>query len=126
MKSALPIAAVVLGCVLLAMSLLWGLLFPASASWTPEKSEQLTALGNRATEIQLQLDKAQTRPSMHSGLNPAELKSELEKVSAEYKVLYDEFSGITKAPKSSSRFLKWAGIAFVVAGGLVVYTTRSA
>ena len=49
------------------------------------------------------LDKAQTRPSMHSGENPAELKEELEKVSAEYKALYEEFSGVSKAPESSSR-----------------------
>jgi hypothetical protein len=126
MKSALPVAAVALGCLLLAVSFLWSIVFPASASWTPEKSEQLTALGNRATEIQLQLGKAQTRPSMHSGKNPAELKSELDKVEAEYKALYNEFAGATKAPESSSRFLRWAGIAFVVAGGVVVYATRSA
>jgi hypothetical protein len=126
MKSALPVAAVTLGVVLLAISFLWAIVFPASASWTPEKSEKLTSLGNRATEIQLQLDKAQTRPSMHSGQNPAELKEELEKVSAEYKVLYAEFSGASKAPESSSRFLRWAGIAFVVAGGLTVFATRGA
>jgi hypothetical protein len=125
MKSALPTAAVALGVVLLAASFLWAVMFPASASWTEEKSARLMELGNRATEIQLELGKAKTRPSMHSGQNPAELQAEYDQVAKEYKTLHEEFTSKSKAPDSASTILRWSGIAFVVAGGLVVFATRS-
>jgi hypothetical protein len=126
MKSVLPAAAVAVGIVLLGVSLVWAMLFPASRGWTEEKSRRLTDLGNQATEIQLQLGQSRTRPSMHSGVNPAELPEKLEKVNAEYKALYEEFRTATERPKSASRYLKWSGIAFVVAGALIVFATRSA
>ena len=126
MKSSLPTAAVVLGVVLLAASFLWAVLFPAGKSWTEEKSAQMSALGDQATELQRQILASQSRPSMHSGENPAELQEKYDKVAAEYKALHEEFMGNTKAPESASRFLRWSGIAFVIAGGLVVFATRSA
>jgi hypothetical protein len=124
MKSALPASAVILGVVLLAASLLWAMLFPATRGWTEEKSSRMIELGNRAAEIQRQLSHAEARPSMHAGVNPAELKAEYEKVSAEYKELYEAFSGATESPKTASRILRWSGIAFVVAGAIVVFAGR--
>jgi hypothetical protein len=124
MKSTLPAVAVVLGIVLLAASVLWAIVLPASRGWTEEKSARMTELGNRASDIKLQLTRAQAKPSMHSGLNPAELQAEYDKISAEYKTLYDEFSGATQTPKTASSILRWSGIAFVVAGAIVVFANR--
>jgi hypothetical protein len=124
MKSTLPAVAVVLGIVLLLGSALWALIFPPSRSWTEEKATRLTELGNRATALQLQLDQAKARPSMHSGLNPAELKAEQEQVEADYKALYQEFASASNSPKTAASFLRWAGIAFIAAGALVVMATR--
>ena len=84
----------------------------------------MTDLGNRAAEINWQLTGAQAKPSMHAGVNAAELKAEYDQVSADYKVLYDEFSGLTQTPKTASSILRWSGIAFVVAGAIVVFASR--
>jgi len=125
MKSLLPTTAVILGIVLLAASAAWAILFPASRAWTEEKSTRMTQLGNQATEIARQLQQAKTRPSMHSGENPAELQAKYDVIAAEYKALHEEFTSAQDGPKSAATFLKWSGIAFVVAGGLIVFATRS-
>jgi len=61
---------------------------------------------------------------MHSGRNAAELKAEYEKIAAEYKTLHEEFVSASGSPKTAARFLRWAGIAFIAAGALVVLATR--
>lgn len=86
----------------------------------------MTELGNQATAIQMKIDQATARPSMHAGENPAELKAKYDEVAAEYKLLYAEFKSADESPKTAAVFLRWSGIAFVVAGGLVVFATRSA
>jgi hypothetical protein len=123
MKSVLPAGAVALGVVLLAASAAWAILFPASRAWTPEKSARLTQVGNECSAIKLQLNKP-GKPSTKPGEAPAELKAKFEQLDAEYKQLYLEFSGATESPKKAKRFLWWSGIAFVVAGGLIVFATR--
>ncbi len=126
MKSALPAGAVVLGLVLLVASALWATLFPSSRGWTEEKSARMIELGNRASELERQLSIAQAKPSMHAGESSAEMQAEFETVSAEYKTLYDEFNGASESPKTASKILRWSGIAFVIAGGLVVFAGRGA
>lgn len=125
MKSSIPTAVVALGVLLLISSFLWAILFPASRTWTDEKSAQMTSLGDQATEIRLKLDLAKSKPSMHSGENPAELQAKYDEVAAQYKELYEEFNGASKAPESASRLLRWSGIAFVAAGGFITFATRS-
>jgi hypothetical protein len=124
MKSALPTAAVVLGFVLLVASALWAVLFPASRGWTEEKSARMIALGDRAGELQRQRTQAEARPGAQPKIDIEALKKEEAKVAAEYKVLYDEFNGAEAAPKTASRILRWSGIAFVVAGAIVVFANR--
>lgn len=124
MKTALPAVAVVVGVVLLSLSLAWSIFFPASAVWTTEKSTQMTELGNQATALKLQMQ-SQSKPSMHAGQNQAELKEKYDQVSAEYKILYDEFRSAKDSPQTSSSILRWAGIAFIAAGAMVVMATRN-
>ena len=126
MKAAIAPATIALGLLLLVASLLWSTLFPATNSWTEEKSVRLTELGNHATEIRLQLIKAQQRPSMHSGQSAAELQDQFNKIDAEYKTLYDEFHNASESPKTISTALKWTGIGLTLLGGIAVLATRDA
>ncbi|QDT71253.1 hypothetical protein [Lacipirellula limnantheis] len=124
MKSALPTVAVVLGVLLLVVSLVWGLIFPASAGWTEEKSVRLGELKTRAHVLVGQVAAAQAKPSMHGGSNAAELEAEFQQVKTELTQLSDELDGRIESPKTTAAILRYAGIAFVVAGGLVVYAGR--
>jgi hypothetical protein len=124
MKSFLPAAAVSLGVVLLVGSAAWAILFPASRTWTEEKSIRMTELGDKATALQLQIDQAKSRPSMHAGQNPAELKGQYDEVAAEYADLHKDFLNASNSPKTASSFLRWSGIAFVAAGALLVFVNR--
>jgi hypothetical protein len=124
MKSALSTTAVVLGVLLLLASFAWGLLFPASAGWTEEKSLRLGELKGRAHVLVGEISAAKEKPSMHGGANVAELEAEFEQVKTELTLLADELEGRIQAPKSAASVLRYAGIAFVVAGGLVVYASR--
>jgi hypothetical protein len=125
MKSALPTVAVVVGVTLVLASLAWGLLFPASSGWTEEKSLRMNQLQARAHILVGEVAAAKEKPSMHGGANAAELEAEFEKVRAELKLLADELEGRIENPKTTATTLRYAGIAFVVAGGLVVYSGRS-
>ena len=113
-----------MGVVLLLVSLVWGILFPASSGWTEEKSAQLRALRDRAHILGSQVAAANDKPSMHKGANPAEMKAEYEQVQVELKQLAGELEGRIEAPKAASSILRYAGVAFVVAGGLAVYAGK--
>jgi hypothetical protein len=123
MKSVLPTAAVAVGLLLLLGSAVWATLFPPSRTWTPEKSARLTTVGNECSAIKLQLSNLGNRTSP-TGETPAELKAKFDKLDAEYKQLYQEFTGATESPKTAKRFLWWSGIAFVIAGSVVVFANR--
>lgn len=124
MKSTLSTLAVALGAVLLAVSFLWGVFFPAKASWTEEKGERMAELTQQAHNMMFEVKAAEEKPSMHSGKNPAEVKAEYEKVKAELDTLRAEFEGKRDSPKTAATFLRWSGIAFVVAGAIVVFASR--
>jgi hypothetical protein len=125
MKSILSTAAVVVGVVLLLTSVIWGIMFPPSSGWTEEKSLRLQELSQRAHILGGQRGAANEKPSMHGGKSAAELNEEFKQVTAELEKLGAEAEGRIEAPKTAASILRWAGIAFVVAGGLVVFATRS-
>ena len=126
MKAMFSTGAVVLGILLLALSLAWGLIFPASAGWTDEKSLKLKELRNRAHILSGEVAAGSDTPSMHGGPNVAEKKAEFEQVKAELASLDAELQGKIDAPATAASILRYSGIAFVIAGGLVVFATRSA
>jgi hypothetical protein len=125
MKSFLSTAAVVLGVVLLLASLAWGILFPASSGWTDEKSLRLQELSQRAHVLGGQRGAANHNPKLHGGRSAAEIDEEFEQVTAELEKLGAEAEGRIEAPKTAASILRWAGIAFVVAGGLAIFAGRS-
>jgi hypothetical protein len=124
MKALSPIA-VVLGIVLLGASFAWGAIFPATSSWTNEKSEQKSTLGLQVRRLQDELYAAKKKPNMHGGRGAAEIEAELKTATAELDALQAEFEGKLAAPKNASRFLQWAGIAFVAAGAIASFAARS-
>lgn len=120
----LSTGAVILGMLLLALSLVWGSLFPASSGWTDEKSLKRTELRNRAHILSGEVAAASANPNMHGGPSAAEKQAELDQVKAEYDLLDAELQGKIDAPATAATFLRYAGIAFVVAGGLAVYAGK--
>jgi hypothetical protein len=124
MKTVVPTIIVVLGVVLLVASALWAIVFPPQRNWTTEKSARMTELGDQANLLKMQLAKAQTSPSMHSGKNPAEIQEEYDKIAVEYAELHQAFLSASNSPKTSASILRWSGIAFVAAGGLFVFANR--
>lgn len=125
MVAKLSTAAVVLGIVLLVGSAMWGSLFPATRTWTAEKSEQLAELGSETNRLKFAMIEAQQSPSMHSGKNAAEIKQQYEEARARYDELYREFENAKESPQTASAILRWSGIAFIAAGGLAVFATRN-
>jgi hypothetical protein len=124
MKSVLPGVVVALGIVLLLVSAVWAILFPPARTWTDEKGARMAELSGKAHALGFELAAAQ-KPSMHKGRSLPEVKAEYDQVNAELTSLRDELGGKVAAPARASTILRWSGIAFVVAGGLVVFATRS-
>lgn len=124
MKTWLPAAAVVLGVLLLLASFVWALAFPASSGWTEAKSLRMRELSAKAHLLGGQVEAAKSKPNMHGGRNAAELAAEYQQVKAELAQLGEEADGKIKAPETAARILRWSGIAFVLAGGMVVLASR--
>jgi len=61
---------------------------------------------------------------MHGGPSAAEKQAELDKVNAEYQMLDAERQNRIEAPAKAASLIRYAGIAFIVAGALVVYASR--
>jgi hypothetical protein len=120
MKTALPTAAILLGIVFLVGSAVWAMVFPPSRVWTNEKSARMSELNDQADAIKLQLSKGKFKP----GESAAKLQESYDKVSEEYKALHQEYLGATQSPKTAKSFLWWSGIAFIVAGTVVVFAKR--
>jgi hypothetical protein len=121
----LSVIAVGLGIVLFLASLAWAFLFPATRSWTEEKSQHMSDLVDKAHILGGQLEGAKRRPNMHSGRSAAEIEAEYNQTKTELAELKQEFEGKRDAPKKAASYLCWSGVAFIVAGGFIVMANRS-
>jgi hypothetical protein len=125
MKNSISSAVLVIGVVLLLVSLLWGFLVPSGAGWTEEKAGRLAELTQQAHNLMFEVNAAKTQPASRNAKKPAaEVEAEYKKVKDELDVLTAEFQGKRDSPKTASTILRWAGIAFVVAGGIIVFANR--
>ena len=127
MKAAFPVSALMLGVLLLLASFGWSTLFPATRTWTTEKSQRLSELGGEANRLQFAIVNAQQNPSMHFGQNPAELQAAYDEVRDEYDRLHAEFENARQRPETAARLLRWSGIVCVgaAAAGLWVMQQNS-
>jgi hypothetical protein len=123
MKSALPGIIVAVGIVLLLVSAIWAVMFPPSRTWTDEKGARMAELSAQAHALGFELVAAQ-KPTMHKGRSLPEVKAEYDQVNAELTSLREELEGKVAAPTRATTILRWSGIAFVVAGGLIVFASR--
>lgn len=122
----LSVVAVGLGILFLIVSLVWGLLFPASRSWTVEKNTRMSELSEKGHVLGGQIDAAKRRPNMHGGRNAADLEVEYKQVTEELAQLREEFESKRDSPKTMATYLRWSGVAFVVAGAIIVFANREA
>ena len=98
---------------------------PASTGWSEEKAQRMTELSARAHSLGFELAAAR-QPNMHAGRSLPEVQEEINQVNAELETLRLELEGKLAAPNKAARILRWSGIAFVVAGAIVVFANREA
>jgi hypothetical protein len=118
MKAVLPTIAVVIGVTLVALSFVWGLIFPATNNWTTEKSTHMSKIAEEVHQLSFKLAGAKERPNMQGGANVAELQSQFKDKQTELAALRAEFEGIKDSPQTAAKYLRWTGIAFVILGGI--------
>ena len=119
MNSVWSAILVVIGMVLLALSFVWGFIFPASQGWTDEKATRMTDLSNQGRQLLIQANNAKYKPKP-GGPSPEEVRAKYDAVKAELNELKKEFEGIRDSPKTASRYLLWSGAALILVGGMAV------
>src|SRR4051812_15299363 len=98
MKASVFAGLIAFGMVLFGLSGLWTTLFPATSSWTPEKSARSSKIGERIHNLAFIVNAP--KPSMHSGQDLGQLKAEFEQLKKEDEQLKAEFSSATDKPKT--------------------------
>jgi hypothetical protein len=124
MKSALSTVAVAIGVLLLAVSFLWGVLFPAKSGWTEDKGARLADLTKQVHNLMFEDQQAKEKPSKEPGKTPAEVHQRYVSAKSELETLSAEFAGKRDAPKTAAGILRWSGIAFVAAGAVILFAKR--
>jgi hypothetical protein len=112
-------------CLLLA-SVLWPLLFPATRSWTDEKSRRLKELSSKAQMAMAKVEWAERKPNMTGGENPAVLKEQAAEMMAELSALQTEFTSAVDGPQTMSAILKWSGVGAMALGIVGYLATKDA
>jgi hypothetical protein len=123
MKSAIVYGAIVIGFALLVLSSIWTGLFPATSTWTPEKSQRSAEVKDRLNNLSFLLNRPQ---SMHRGADPGPLKAEFDQLLKENEQLNADFQAAADRPNTVAKILKWSGISFAVVGLIGWYATREA
>jgi hypothetical protein len=120
MKSA-SLGILCLGFVLIAVSALWGTLFPATAKWTDEKATRSTAVKARMAYLGGIVN------STNSGRSAADVqkaKTEFDALTAENQQLNSDFASADGTPKTVSKVLWWAGISVMAVGIIAWYAAN--
>ena len=87
MKEALPIAAISLGVILVAVSLVWGIIFPATNQWTPEHAKEMSQLSDEVHLLMFKAAQAKEHPNQVKTGNPAEIVAEYEQKKKQLELL---------------------------------------
>lgn len=119
MKGAISLGAVGLGVLCVALSLVWGFIFPATNQWTPEKAAALSELSDDVHKLMFQASAAEKNPRAYKG-NPAEVQAEYREKKAKLAEMQQELDSIKDSPQSSATFLRWTGIGLVVVGAVLL------
>ena len=119
MKNAISIAAICLGAVLLLLSAVWGYVFPATNSWTPERAAERSALSDEVHVLMFQAVAAQENPRAAKG-DPAQIQAEYREKKARLAELDKEFKSIKDTPQTTSSYFRWIGIGLVAVGAIAM------
>ena len=123
MKSNAPLIVVGLGVLLVLLSALWPILFPAERNWTQEKAERMTELSNTAHQLLYEAIRAKENPKP-GGPDRREAQQKYDDAKAELDALQAEFESNRDAPKNSAAGMRWTGIAMVLIGGCWVMIAK--
>lgn len=119
MKAPFGLGAVVLGFSLVALSLVWGLVFPAEDNWTPERAKEMSALSDEVHTLMFKAAQAKERPNMVQGGNPAAIIADYKDKSDRLDALKLELENIKDSPQTSAKYMRWAGITLVLVGAVL-------
>ncbi|MEM9352698.1 MAG: hypothetical protein AAGA92_06775 [Planctomycetota bacterium] len=125
MKFVTP-AGIGIGIVLLLLSVLWPLLFPATSSWTDEKAQRLGQLGKEAHVAGAKLAAAKRGSNMLGGESVVVLQEKFDNLMSEADTLREEFESADQAPKAASTLFKYAGIGVLALGIGLHFVTKDA
>jgi len=125
MKETAPVIAVGLGILLLAISALWGVLFPASQNWTNEKAQRMSELTGKVHGLLFKAEAERQNPAQASGA-PGEAQQAYKAAKEELDKLKSEFESQRDRPQKIAQFMRWTGIGLVLVGGLGVLAGRNA
>ncbi|QDT73562.1 hypothetical protein [Lacipirellula limnantheis] len=125
MKTAIPLGLVVLGALLLGLSLVWAMLFPAANGWTEEKALRMRELSGKAHLLSFKASAAGSNVSMH-GADAVDSAAEYRKAQEELRILREEFEEKRDAPATSSSYLRWGGAAMILLGAMANMAIRRA
>ena len=112
------------GLLLLLLSGLWTTLFPATSSWTPEKSLEWTKVKDRLHTLGFIVGSSPPVVSMHSGPETGDAKVEYEQLKAEHAAFTAEFTSVHDRPIIIAKILKWSGISLAVVGVIGLYVAN--
>ena len=122
MKPAVVLGMIVLGFMLLVASSAWSTLFPPTKAWTPEKARRISEVKARLNDLSFQLARSSDR--IHSGPDPATLKTEYNALKKEFDQLANDFESATEAPQTVSKVLKLTGISLAALGVIGWYAVK--
>ncbi|TWU22568.1 hypothetical protein [Bythopirellula polymerisocia] len=120
MKAAISLGTFGLGVICVALSLIWGLIFPATNQWGPEKAAALSSLSDEVHKLMFQAVAAEENPRSYKGGDPAEVQAEYREKKAKLAEMQQELESIKDSPQTSASYLRWTGIALVVVGAVAV------
>jgi len=118
--------AIGLGLVLLLLSVLWPVLFPATRTWTDEKSRRLKELSGKTQYAVGKLEYAKSKPNMLGGESPAVLQQKADELMQELEGLQNEFASAKDSPQTISTVLKWSGVGTMALGVIGYLATKDA
>jgi hypothetical protein len=122
MKSTIAVGALGMGFLLVALSLLWTTLFPATASWTPDKASRMSEISGALNDLSAKLYAAQKRTL--GGPDPGALKAEYDRLLAEHQQLKVDFETISERPNTIAQVFKWVGLSLAVVGVIGWYAAK--
>ena len=126
MVEKLCIGAASLGGSLLALSLLWGYLFPPQNTWTVEKASRMSELSNQAHTLHIQVNQAKRNPSAGGDQEPGDVHQRYREVTVELAALKSELEAAKQAPQTISKLLRWSGMIVLICALVGLRFLRSA